>query len=76
VRAAKGVTVLEAVMSSTPLMAAPGGWVYCVLVAAEYVAIVGSAVRIARSDRGALEIARGKIVKGTLKAVILVGGLV
>jgi hypothetical protein len=54
------------VMSPAPLMAAPGGWVYCVIITAEHVAIIRTAVRVARCDRRALKVVCGEIVEGAV----------
>jgi hypothetical protein len=43
-----------------------------VFVAAEGVAVVGSAVRVARCDRGSLKIVQGKVVERALEAFVFV----
>jgi hypothetical protein len=60
VRTAQAGAVEEAVMTpSAPLVAAPGGRVYGVLVAAVNVAVIGTAVRVTRRYWGTLKVALG-----------------
>jgi hypothetical protein len=72
VEAAEGVTVLEAVMSSTPLIATLGGRVYRVLIATEHVAIVRAAVRVANCYRRALKVVWWEIVERAVEAFAFV----
>ena len=74
--ATEGMTVLKAVMSLALLVTAAGRGMDGVAITAVYVAIIWSAVRVARSDGRALKVSGRKVIKGLVEAFVFVGGFV